>query len=246
MWSAVHCSVPKYLRTFIVDRNVLNTLEVKCGNKDFDPLSSKSKNFYALLVQEKAKHSRGFYKLMSDFNLTEEETRKAFVIVKSVALETFAQCFQFKILNNILFLNTQLAKIGKIQSDLCTFCQTSRETLEHFFYQCSFSTEFWTKFENFWVKVAREQIKLEYINIIFGILDQRSNLLNYFIILGKIYLWNCSKNKEIPFFLPFEDVINRKYKIEKLIASQSILSLKKFQAKWNLVLNNNPIFFVKE
>jgi len=41
-------------------------------------------------------------------------------------------------------------------------------------------------------------------------------------------------------------VVKRKYEIEKLIASQSILSLKHFQAKWNLVLNNNPIFFVKE
>ena len=183
---------------------------------------------------------------MSDFNrLSEEETRKAFVLAKSVALETFVQCFQFKILNDVLFLNTRLAKIGRIQSDLCTFCQTSRETLEHFFYRCS-STEFWTKFENLWLTVTREQIKLEYINIILGILDQRSNLLNYFIILGKIYLWNCRKNKQIPLFLPFEEVVKRKYEIEKLIASQSILSLKHFQAKWNLVWNNNPIFFVKE
>ena len=79
-----------------------------------------------------------------------------------------------------------------------------------------------------------------------GILDQRSNLLNYFIILGKIYLWNCRKNKQIPLFLPFEDVVKRKYEIEKLIASQSILSLKHFQAKWNPVLNINPNFFVKE
>ena len=71
---------------------------------------------------------------MSDFNLSEEETRKAFLLAKSVALETFVQCFQFKILNDILFLNTRLAKIRRIQSDLCSFCQTSPETLEHFFY----------------------------------------------------------------------------------------------------------------
>ena len=70
--------------------------------EDFDPLSSNSRNFYAFLIQE-----------------------KAFVLLKSVALETFAQCFQFRILNNILFLNTRLAKIERIQSDLCTFCQTS-------------------------------------------------------------------------------------------------------------------------
>ena len=196
-WSAVRCAVPKYLRNLTVERNVLNTLELKCGiNKDFDPLTSKSKNFYASLIKGKAKHSRCFVKLMSDFNLSEEETRKAFLLAKSVALETFVQCFQFKILNDILFLNTRLAKIGRIQNDLCSFCQTSPETLEHFFYRCSFSTEFWTKFENFWLTVARKQIKLDYINVILGILDQRSNLLNYFIILGKLYLWNCRKNNK--------------------------------------------------
>ena len=178
---------------------------------------------------------------MSDFNLSEEETRKAFVLAKSVALETSVQCFQFKILNDILFPNTRLEKIGRIQSDPCTFCQTSPETLEHFFYRCSFSTEFWNKFENFWLTVTRKQIKLDYINITLGILHQRSNLLNYFIILSKLYLWNRRKNKQVPLFLPFEDVVKRKYEIEKLIASQSILNLKYFQAKWNLVLNNNPI-----
>ena len=49
---------------------------------------------------------------------SEEETRKPFVLGKSVALETFVQCFQFKILNDILFLNTRLQKIGRIRSDL--------------------------------------------------------------------------------------------------------------------------------
>ena len=103
---------------------------------------------------------------MSDFNLSEEETGKAFVLAQSVALETFVQCFQVKILNDILFLNlTRLAKIGRVQSDLCTFGHFSRN-ISTFFYQCSLSTEFWIKFENFWLTVTREQIKLEYINII--------------------------------------------------------------------------------
>ena len=54
--------------SLIVGRNVLNTLELKCGNKDFDPISSKSRNFYAFLIQEKAKHSRVFYKLIFNVN----------------------------------------------------------------------------------------------------------------------------------------------------------------------------------
>ena len=44
------------------------------------------------------------------------------------------QCFQFKILNDILFTNSRLAKIGLIQSDLCTFYNTSAETIDHLFF----------------------------------------------------------------------------------------------------------------
>ena len=245
-WTAIRCSVPKYLKNLNVDRNVLRTLEFKCGEKSFDPTSSKSRNFYALLIQDKAKHSRGFCKLMSNFNLSEEETCKAFILTKSVAVETFAQCFQFKILTDILFLNTRVAKIGKIPSDLCTFCQSFQETLEHFFYQCPYSTEFWSRFENFWLTITKEQIKLDYKNIILGILDEKSSLLNYFIILGKLYLWNCRKNNQNPLFLPFEDIVKRKYETEKLIASQNNLTLKKFQAKWNPLLNSNQAFSIKD
>ena len=64
-----------------------------------------------------------------------------------------------------------------------------------------------------------------------GILDEKSSLLNYFIILGKLYLWNCRKNNQNPLFFPFEDIVKRKNETEKLIASQNNLTLKKFQAK---------------
>ena len=245
-WTGVRCSVPKHLRNLNVDRNVLRMLEFKYGDKGFDPISSKSRNFYALLIQDKAKHSRGFCKIMSNFSLSEEETRKAFLLPKTVAFETFVQCFQFKILNDILFLNSRLAKIGRTPSDLCTFCQAHQETLEHFFYQCPYSIDFWTKFENFWLRITKEQIKLDYNNIILGILDQRFSLLNYCIILGKLYLWKCRKNNQIPFFLPFEEIVKEKYKTEKLIASQNNLALKKFQAKWDPVLNSNLDVFVKD
>jgi len=60
---------------------------------------------------------------------------------------------------------------------------------------------------NLWTMGAREfmvfpncmlrfSFQLEYINIILRILAQRSNLLNYFIILGKIYLWIAAKIKK--------------------------------------------------
>lgn len=49
-WFVVRCFVLKYLRNFVVDRNVLNIFELKCGNKDFDFFSSKSRNFYVFFI----------------------------------------------------------------------------------------------------------------------------------------------------------------------------------------------------
>ena len=137
-----------------------------------------------------------------------------------------------------MFLNSRLAKIGIIHTDLCTFCQVSSETVEHFFFQCTFSAEFWTKFENYWLAVTKEQRKLEYKQIILGILDEKSDLLNYFIILGKLYLWSCRRNNCLPLFSLFEAILKNKYDTEKLIASQNKLVYKKIQAKWKPFLFN--------
>ena len=83
-------------------------------------------------------------------------------------------------------------------------------------------------------------------NIILGILDEKSSLLNYFIILGKLHLWNCRKNNQNLLFLPFEDIVKGKYETEKPIASKNNLTLKKCQAKWNPLLNGNQAFSIKD
>ena len=156
------------------------------------------------------------------------ETSNAFLLTKFVALETFVQCFRFKLLNDILFLDSRSVETRFINSDLClcTFCQSSQETLEHFFFDCESSRYwFWIKFENSWFRVTKEQKKLDYGNIILGILDQKKDLLNYFIILGKLYLCrSCRKKNRIPLFAFFEAIVKDKYNTEKLIAYRSKLS----------------------
>jgi hypothetical protein len=101
-----------------------------------------------------------------------------------------------------------------------------------------YSTDFWTKFEHYWLAVTKEQRKLEYKHIILGILDEKSDLLDYFIILGKLYSWNCRKNNHFPLFSLFEAIVKNKYDTEKLRASQNNLVFKKIQAKWKPFVND--------
>ena len=93
----------------------------------FDILFSKSRVFYGLLISCKATESRGFTKLKSKFSIDDVKIKKAFSLIRTCICETYVQCFQFKILNDILFTNSLLAKIGVIQSDLCTFAISERK-----------------------------------------------------------------------------------------------------------------------
>ena len=98
------------------------------------------------------------------------------------------QCFQFKILNDILFPNSLLAKIGLIESDLCSFCNTGAETIDHLLFYCVYSRAFWEKFESYWIAIAKEQRKLELKTILVGVTDTKCPLLNYLIVLGRLQL----------------------------------------------------------
>ena len=52
-------------------------------------------------------------------------------------METYLRDFQFKILNNITCTNILLKKMGKRNSDLCTFCNLNREDIFHLFFHCN-------------------------------------------------------------------------------------------------------------
>ena len=48
--------------------------------------------------------------------------------------------FQFKIFNNVLYLNKQLHKINLSESPLCLLCHKEQETFLHLFLECSYSS----------------------------------------------------------------------------------------------------------
>ena len=48
-----------------------------------------------------------------------------------VTINSFQCNFQYKILNNILYLNKMLFTFGKINPPLCSFCHSYGETMKH-------------------------------------------------------------------------------------------------------------------
>ena len=148
------------------------------------------------------------------------------------------QCFQFKILNDILFTNSRLTEIDLIQSDLCTFCNNGAETIDHLFFYCVYSCEFWEEFESYWIAIAKEQRKLELKTILVGVTDTKCPLNNYLIVLGELHLWNCHRNNSLPSFSSYKELVKRKYGTERHIAAK-YNNMKILEAKRKPVLNCN-------
>ena len=162
---------------------------------------------------------------------------KAFLNLKSVSSETFVRSFQFKLLDDITFTNTRLAKIGYVPHDTCTFCEVESETVYHLFYQCSLTYLFWKNFENFWFVLSGQREELTLQDVFIGKLE-KSELLNYLLILAKLHIWLSRKHSKIPNFDVFKELIDLKYRTEKYIAVKNNTQ-KKFQARWHLYIINN-------
>ena len=100
--------------------------------------------------------------------------------------------FQYKILNNILFLNKLLFKFKKVQSPLCSFCNSVDETPLHIFYTCNIAKHLWNELQyfvsqNVYIPEMTPQGALFGFNI--GNQQQNFLLINHFLLIFKHYLY---------------------------------------------------------
>ena len=63
----------------------------------------------------------------------ELDWKKVFMIPRLAAIESSVRVFQYKLLNNTLYLNARLYKMKITENPLCTFCHKHDETQIHFF-----------------------------------------------------------------------------------------------------------------
>ena len=168
---------------------------------------------------------------MHDFGLSAEDLRIAYNLPHLTAQEPYVKSFQYKVLNSILYTNAKLFKIGYLQHDKCTFCRTEQETLCHFLFYCQHSNILWKNVEQFYLTITKEFHELCLREVIIGITRSKCPLLNYLILIGKLYLWDCRKKQVLPNIEGFKFKVRTKYQIEKYISTKNN-KLETFYEKW--------------
>jgi hypothetical protein len=150
----------------------------------------KTKNLYVYLLEKEhdcisPPNSQIYWQ--NRYAISEEEMQLAYMLPYKVSKLTILQALQYKILNKIINCNYWLNKIQIIDSSKCRFCQ-EEETIEHFFFACALTKQFWHAFLTWWNVGDNEYHNiLKEKDIILGhnLGDKKDNTLNCCILIGK-------------------------------------------------------------
>ena len=69
--------------------------------------------------------------------------KEIYFLICKLSIDTNLRVFQYKILNNILYLNEQLFIFNKKETKLCSYCRLQDETINHIFVECKFAIKLW-------------------------------------------------------------------------------------------------------
>ena len=146
-----------------------------------------SKKIYNFLIAQKEGQtsSRLYYQKFSNSNL---DWKNIYLLVRIVTKDSNLRIFQFKLLNNALYLNKMLFKYGKSGSPLCSFCNVKEETPYHLFYECSHTISLWNQLRHFLSNSLNIPL-LTPQSAIFGFINQKENFLiiNHLLLIFKFY-----------------------------------------------------------
>ena len=80
--------------------------------------------------------------------MEEEEWRNIYTLTAKVTVCTSLRIFQYKILNNILYLNAWLFKMHMVDSGLCSLYNNAEESVLHLFLECRNSSALWLQVQS--------------------------------------------------------------------------------------------------
>ena len=113
--------------------------------------------------------------------------------------DTILRVFQYKILNNVLFVNKMFLKFRKVESRSCSFCKA--ETHIHLFSRCRRTSILQRQLQEFF-STALDLLRIWAQCAIFGFLDcalEHKLLINHILLIFKNYLYQARENKDLNF-----------------------------------------------
>lgn len=130
---------------------------------------------------------------------------------------------QYKIINSYYPTAETLKKRFGFEVEACVFCLEEPETIEHLFYACRVTSQFWQNLHN-WLSTTIENIRPFEMNHILiyknDTAKEISNMINIIIIMGKYHIHACKWKNQRPSLIFFKNELNIFYSSLLLLAEK--------------------------
>ena len=107
--------------------------------------------------------------------------------------------FQYKMLNNILFLNKKLFIFGLVDNSKCSFCKLNDETVIHLYTNCTIINNLWKELKRYFSPVFNMP-DITPQSAIFGFIDNNYEnllLINHILLIFKWYIFKARKKEQV-------------------------------------------------
>ena len=209
---------------------------------DLDKLTSKT--IYKHLVNTKKVEPTAQERWSQEFKIKSDEWKIIYNMPKLCTIETRLRSFQYKILHRILYTNDKLFRFGKSETTICTFCNSTIETVDHLLYYCLHSQIIWMVNHKWLEDKINTNSLFSKQNIIFGIIKKSAFtnenhwlLVNHLILITKYYLYKTKICNKIPVISGYQKYVQNAHQIELIIAKKNN-RLDIHNDKWGLIMDN--------
>jgi hypothetical protein len=129
--------------------------------------------------------------------------------------DTKLQTFQFKITHRILACKANLYTWKIEENDICNFCNSEKDTLEHHLVMCNKTLEFWNCIKRWWKSITNTNFTVGIYDLIFVLpnegKDKIINQFNFLLLLSRCYIYRNkqAKNNKLHVYELVIEVITR-------------------------------------
>ena len=153
------------------------------------------------------------------FNNIELNWNFIYTLPSKTTIDTKLREFQYKYIMRIVPTNKYLFKCKLVPSTLCDFCNSYIETVNHLFWECHNTQQFWSGLQSLLTNL-NINITFDLLTITFGIKGKglHNSLLNFIIISGKYFIFRSKYIKTIPCLNSYVIYLKKRIEIERHIA----------------------------
>ena len=195
-----------------------------------------SQELYKIFINAKSKIPTSQKHIIKLLNVVSLPWNQIYNLPRIVTVDVYTRIFQYKCLNNILYLNNALFRMNLVDTPLCSFCNTRNETVSHFFYECNITKLLWSHVAHFFegkIKIPNLSVQSAVLGFL-GPPKEDFVLLNIILLSFKITLYK-HRDKHIPTLADIVNNISKREIIEKSYSSNDPRKRQYHNTKWQRV-----------